>query len=95
MTRRVTRIAPWQAGKFFAVLYFFIGLIFGCFFALVALFAPPEQTGIGMGFAIAFPFIYALGALIFVPIACLIFNGVAKLVGGLDFEVVDHDTRPA
>ena len=48
-----------------------------------------------MGFALAFPFMYALGALIFVPIAWLIFNGVAKLVGGLDFEVVDHDTNPA
>ena len=95
MVRRVTRIAPWQAGKFFAVLYFIIGLIFGVFFALVAQFAPPEQAGFGMGFAIAFPFLYALGALIFVPIACLIFNGVAKLVGGLDFEVVDHHTNPA
>ena len=95
MVRRVTRIAPWQAGKFFAVLYFIIGLIFGVFFALVAQFAPPEQAGFGMGFAIAFPFLYALGALIFVPIACLIFNGVAKLVGGIDFEVVDHHTNPA
>ena len=28
MTRRVTRIAPWQAGKFFAVLYFIFGVIF-------------------------------------------------------------------
>jgi hypothetical protein len=91
MVRRVTRIAPWQAGKFFAVLYFIIGLIFAFIFVLAAQFAP-GQAGFGMGFALAFPFLYAIGALIFVPIACLIFNGVAKLVGGLDFEVVDHET---
>jgi hypothetical protein len=94
MTRRLTRIAPWQAGKFFAVLYFIVGLFFALFFALGVQFAP-GQTGLGMGFVIAFPFIYAIGALIFVPLACLIFNGVAKLVGGIDFEVVDHHTNPA
>ena len=71
MIRRVTRISPWQAGKFFAVLYFLIGLIFAVFFALVAQFAPPDQLGFGLGFAVAFPFLYAIGALIFVPIACL------------------------
>jgi len=95
MTRRVTRIAPWQAGKFFAVLYFIFGLIFAIPFALLSSVIPAEEAGFGVGFAIAFPFIYAIGALIFVPLACLVFNGVAKLVGGLDFEVVDHDANPA
>ncbi|RPI61181.1 MAG: hypothetical protein EHM50_06100 [Lysobacterales bacterium] len=95
MIRRVTRIAPWQAGKFFAVLYFIFGLIFAIPFVLFTSAIPEEQAGFGVGFALAFPFIYAIGALIFVPLACLIFNGVAKLVGGLDFEVVDQDTNPA
>jgi predicted Co/Zn/Cd cation transporter (cation efflux family) len=88
MQRRVTRIAPWQAGKFFAVLYFIMGLLFAipvAFFSAAA----PEQAGFGVGFAIALPFVYALSGLIFVPIACWIFNLVAKLVGGLDFEVVE------
>lgn len=95
MIRRVTRISPWQAGKFFAVLYFLIGLIFAVFFALVAQFAPPDQLGFGLGFAVAFPFLYAIGALIFVPIGCWIYNLVAKLVGGLEFEVVEQDANPA
>jgi hypothetical protein len=96
MIRRVTRIAPWQAGKFFAVLYFIFGVIFAIPFAMLSSVIPAEQGGgFTVGFAIAFPFIYAIGALIFVPLACLIFNGVAKLVGGLDFEVVDHNTNPA
>jgi ammonia channel protein AmtB len=95
MIRRVTRIAPWQAGKFFAVLYFIFGLVFAIPFMLFVSAAPAEQAGFGIGFVLAFPFIYALGALIFVPLACLIFNFVAKLVGGLDFEVVERDVNPA
>ena len=87
MQRRVTRIAPWQAGKFFAVLYFILGLIFAIPLALFSQVA--GQSGFGIGFAIALPFGYAIGALIFVPLSCWIFNMVARLVGGLDFEVVE------
>ena len=55
--------------------------------------AAPEQAGFGIGFAIALPFIYAIGGLIFVPLACLIFNFVAKLVGGLEFAVTESQQR--
>ena len=94
MIRRVTRVSPWQAGKFFAVLSFIIGLVFALFFALGAQFAP-GQVGFGLGFALIFPFLYAIGALIFVPIFCWIYNLVAKLVGGLEFEVVERDANVA
>lgn len=93
MTRRVTRIAPWQAGKFFAVLYFIMGLIFAIPFAFFGSLS--GESAYGLGFAIGLPFGYAIAGLIFVPIACLIFNGVAKLVGGLDFEVIEHDPNRA
>ena len=88
--RRVMRIAPWQAGKFFAVLYFILGLVFALPFALFSL-AIPGQPGFGVGFAIGLPFVYAIFGLIFVPLACLIFNLVAKFVGGLEFEVAAQD----
>ncbi len=91
MIRHLMRIAPWQAGKFFAVLYFIMGLIFAIPFALLSA-AAPEQTGLGIGFAIALPFMYAIGGLIFVPLACLIFNFVAKLVGGLEFVVTESNS---
>ena len=94
MIRRVTRIAPWQAGKFFAVLYFIMGLIFAIPFASVHRRRVPEQAGFGVGFAIALPFIYAICGLIFVPMACLIFNFVAKLVGGLEFVVTERHEAP-
>jgi hypothetical protein len=83
------RISPWQAGKFFAVLYFIIGLIFAIPFALFSSFMPDGGGGLGIGFAIAIPFIYGICGLIFVPIACLIFNFVANLVGGLEFTVAE------
>lgn len=95
MNRRVTRIAPWQAGKFFAVLYFIFGLIFALPFMFVAQVTSGGEAGFRVGFVLAFPFLYAIGALIFVPLACLIFNLVAKLVGGLDFEVVEGDANAA
>ena len=89
MLRRVTRISPWQAGKFFAVLYFIMGLIFAIPFALFTSAIPDAGGGFGVGFAIAVPFIYAICGLIFVPIACWIFNFVAGLVGGLEFTVAE------
>lgn len=95
MLRRVSRVSIWQATKFCVVLYFLVGLVFALIFGLTASFAPTGQAGLGIGFAIAFPFIYAIGALIFVPIGCLIFNGVSKLVGGLEFEVVEGDANTA
>jgi hypothetical protein len=88
------RISPWQAGKFAAVLYFIMGLIFAIPFALFSSFIPAEAGGggFGVGFAIALPFIYAICGLIFVPIACFVFNFVAGLVGGLEFTVAEGET---
>ena len=88
MIRHLMRIAPWQAGKFFAVLYFIMGLIFAIPFALLSA-AAPEQAGFGIGFAVALPFIYAICGLILAPLGCLIFNFVAKFVGGLEFTVTE------
>jgi hypothetical protein len=93
MLRRVSRVSIWQATKFCAVLYFLMGLLFAIPLALIA--PATGQTGFGVGFAIALPFGYALGALIVVPISCLVFNGVSKLVGGLEFEVVEGDANTA
>jgi hypothetical protein len=38
---------------------------------------------------LAMPFIYALAALIFVPIGCLIYNFVAGLTGGIEMQLTD------
>jgi hypothetical protein len=90
MLRRVTRISPWQAAKFCAVLYFIMGLVFAIPFALIS--AATGQGGRGFLFALGLPIAYAIGALIFVPIGCLIFNFVAGLVGGLEFTVTEPES---
>jgi len=92
MTKRLTRIAPWQAGKLFAVIYFFAGLIFFIPMELLATLVP-TTAGAGShmrpAFLILFPFVYALAGLVFVPLGCWIYNMAAKLVGGLEVTVAD------
>lgn len=94
MSKRLTRIAPWQAAKVFAVLYFIVGLVFAIPAVLIALFAGPASggKGISLGFAIAFPILYAVAALIFIPIACWLYNLSARMVGGLELEVETVDS---
>ena len=92
MSKQLSRIAPWQAGKLFAVLYFFLSLIFVIPMILIAAIAPtPMGTGFhfSVGVLLIFPFMYALVALIFVPLACWFYNIAAKFVGGLEVTVTD------
>ncbi len=92
MTKRLSRIAPWQAGKLFALMYFFLGLLFVIPLLLVSVLVPmPAGPGprLGPGVLIFFPFLYALAGLIFVPLACWIYNLAAGLVGGLQVSVAD------
>jgi hypothetical protein len=92
MSKRLSRIAPWQAGKLFAVVYFFLSLLFVIPMLLFASMAP-KPAGPGSTFSpamfILFPFLYALAGLIFVPLGCWIYNISAKLVGGLEVSVTD------
>jgi hypothetical protein len=90
MMKRLSRIAPWQAGKLFAVVYFFVSLLFVIPMLLVTAIAPvPVGPGpkFGPGMLLLFPFLYALAGLIFVPLGCWIYNMAAKLVGGLEVTV--------
>jgi small-conductance mechanosensitive channel len=92
MSKQLSRIAPWQAGKLFAVLYFFLSLIFVIPMILIAAIAPmPVGPGFhfSAGTLLLFPFMYALVALIFVPLACWFYNTAAKVVGGLEVTVTE------
>src|SRR5205814_10616937 len=92
--RRIKRIAPLQLGKMLAVLYGILGLIFIPFFLIMSMVAsqlPSEQrVGImafGAGFALLFPLIYAAIGFIGGIIGALIYNLVAKWIGGIEVEV--------
>jgi hypothetical protein len=92
MTKRLSRIAPWQAGKLFALIYFFLSLLFVIPALLVFTIAPPPAgpgPHVSPKMLIFFPFGYALAGLIFVPVACWIYNLAAKVVGGLQVSVTD------
>jgi hypothetical protein len=92
MTKRLSRIAPWQAGKLFALIYFFLSLLFVIPMFLVTAIVPiPPGPGpkFSPGLLIFFPFLYALAGLIFVPLGCWMYNVAAKLVGGLQVWVTD------
>ena len=93
MPKKITRIAPWQAGKLFAVIYFFVGLIFVVPMELAAMLAPTAAgpgPHLSPGLIILFPLIYALAGLVFVPLACWIYNIAARLVGGIEVTVADR-----
>jgi hypothetical protein len=93
MTKRLSRIAPWQAGKLFALMYFLLSLLFVIPLLLVSVLVPmPAGPGprLGPGLLMLFPFLYALAGLIFVPLACWIYNIAAGIVGGLKVSVADE-----
>lgn len=92
MSKQLSRIAPWQAGKLFAVLYFFLSLIVVIPMIIAAAMVPmPLGPGIhfSVGTLLFFPFMYALAAIIFVPLACWFYNTAARLVGGLEVTVTE------
>ena len=92
MNKCLSRIAPWQAAKLFAVIYFLLSFVFIVPLFLTMIIAP-TRAGPGPHFSptllIFFPFLYALVALIFVPLACWIYNLAAGIVGGLRVSVTE------
>jgi glycopeptide antibiotics resistance protein len=92
--RRIKRFAPLQLGKMLAVLYGIMGLLFVPFFFVMSALAtklPPEQRvgmmAFGAGFALFVPVIYAAMGFVFGALGALIYNLIAKWIGGIEVEV--------
>jgi len=92
--RRIKRIAPLQLGKMLAILYGIMGLIFIPFFLLMSAMASqmPAQQRVGMlafgfGFAVSAPLMYAAMGFVFGALGAVIYNLVAKWIGGIEVEV--------
>ena len=93
--RRLKRIDPMSAFKLGGVLYALLGLLFGALISLISVVAksvvPAEMGPFGILFGamaiIALPVFYGLIGAIFSAIAALIYNLVARFVGGLAVEV--------
>jgi len=98
MKQRIKRIAPVQLGKMLAVIYALLSLIFVPFilmFGAIASTMPktpgappfPAMLGLGMGFMIFMPVIYAIMGFIGGALGALIYNLVAKWLGGIEVEM--------
>ena len=64
MTKRLSHIAPWQAGKLFALIYFFFSLLLVIPMAILSALVPmPTAPGhrLGAGFIILLPFSLRVG----------------------------------
>ena len=92
--RRLKRIAPLQLGKILALLYGIMGLLFVPFLLFAAVFAPPvpaqQKAGLmvfSTGFAIMAPLLYAAMGFVFGAIGAVVYNLIAKWVGGIEVEV--------
>ena len=94
MSTRVSRIAPWQAGKLFAVIYFGFSLAIVILMMLLTAVLPlPPQAKphLGTGLFLVLPFLYGLAGLIFVPLGCWVYNIAAGMVGGLEISLTEQD----
>jgi hypothetical protein len=97
LSKQLTRIAPWQAGKLFAFIYFVLSIVLVIPLALLSSAVPSNVPGphFGVAFFIAIPFLYAICGLIFVPLGCWIYNVAARFMGGLEVTVTDKIDPPA
>ncbi len=105
MTLKLKRVAPLQAGKMLAALYGLLSLvmvpIFLCFFAVAGLAARshggssaplPMMFGMGVGFLLFLPVLYAVMGFIFGVIGAFVYNLLAGWIGG--FEVQFEESAP-
>jgi hypothetical protein len=100
MNLKLKRIAPFQAGKLLAAFYGLFSLLFVPFmmvFMAVGSFAAkaqganaappmPLMFGMGIGFMILLPVVYAAMGFVFGVLSAAIYNLLARWIGGLEIE---------
>ena len=89
---KLKRVGVLSLAKFYTILMGIIGFIFGIFYAvIIAMGVPDMYSGdpfLSMGYLIilVLPIFYAIIGFIVGAISALLYNLVAKLVGGIDIE---------
>jgi hypothetical protein len=90
-------MSPHQNGKVFGVLMALSSLVFIIPMALIFSMAPMpvDRYGHHMGpslfMLLVMPILYLVFGYVFVAIWCLIYNFVAKHIGGIEFELESAD----
>lgn len=99
MQVKLKRVDPIQAGKMLAALYGILSLLlipFMLFVMTVGSFAARQQSGpapalplmfgMGVGFMVLLPVVYAVMGFVVGVISSLIYNLLSKWIGGFEFE---------
>ena len=86
MKQQIIHVGKLQAAKVAAVLY----LILSIPLAAVMVFAPKNGgTALGWGVFFLVMVVYVLAGAVFSFLGAWLYNGVARLVGGIEFTVVE------
>ena len=89
MKKQITSFSPLQTGKVFAALYFVFSVPFVLMMALMIPFSKGTNPFSGL-FLFALPVIYALFGFIFVALGAVVYNFVARRVGGIEYTTDDQ-----
>lgn len=105
MNLKLKRIAPLQAGKMLAAFYGLLSLLLIPFMFVAMTFASlasrhaggsapafPLMFGMGIGFMVFLPVLYAVMGFVFGAISAFVYNLLAGWIGGL--ELVFEQTAP-
>ena len=84
LKKQIKSFSAIQTGKVFAALYFVFSIPFVLLMGLMLPFSKGSTPFSGL-FLIALPFLYALMGFIFVALGAVIYNFVAKRVGGIEY----------
>jgi hypothetical protein len=86
MRQQIRKFSVGQTAKTVAVVYGVLGLVIVPFL-LIGSILSPKDAGIGVGFALLIPILYAVVGFIGTALACAIYNLVANWVGGIEVEL--------
>lgn len=88
MRKRIVRVSPLQAGKVAAVLYGLISL--PVVLIMLGAASMGGTPGISMGLIAMLPLFYVIAGFLFTLIGALVYNLVARLSGGFEFDVEEQ-----
>lgn len=92
MLHRIRRIGIYQTSLVVAALYGLLGLLFMPIVWVMGRIVPTEGAnamgGFGMVFVLGMPILYAVIGFVTTAIACVIYNILAGITGGIEIELV-------
>lgn len=89
MKKQIVNISKLQTAKVMGLLYLVISLPLVLLTMIPALFVQPQQAAMPMWLLLIMPVLYAVFGFLFTLLGAWVYNGVAKLIGGIEFSTAD------